>query len=247
MNKTYIEECDDFENKINCQYYEVNVLYKNDIPHDFIIGNKITEGGYGSIYETFNNRNLEKSFILKRKDILYLDTKLKKQAIKEFENEINIQNIAAQTNFTDEVELAYVTDEEVGFIMKRYKSTLSAFLKDNEISLDIKKKALKDTIDALVSISTLGIKHGDLHLYNLMVDNDNSIKIIDFGLSTIVDKKKALSHNLQMFDETLYMSLNDVEDESGWNSHSNKNPSNNINDILYKYWDILLQDYKKLF
>jgi serine/threonine protein kinase len=45
------------------------------------------------------------------------------------------------------------------------------------------KVIFKQLIDVLVYIHSTGIAHRDLKLENLLIDNDNRIKLIDFGLS----------------------------------------------------------------
>jgi len=115
---------------------------KNDI--DFVMGQQVGKGGAGIVYNTRNSKKLrEPLYVLKLVDIY--PPKDKDKIIHKFMNEIKIQSIAAKTGYSDPVELVFMdeSNNKLGFIMKRYKISLSDYLNDFDIPLIEKQEILK--------------------------------------------------------------------------------------------------------
>lgn len=202
-----IQKCDDLQIRKNCRYYDVNVILKKDGKYDFVVGKEVGAGGFGTTYNAIDKTNPSKKYVLKVIDTSYMNQSFKKRFLTEFRNEIDIQNLASISGYTDEIELAYNMDDEYGFIMKKYKTTLYSFLKNIYEPFELKKNVLKQVKNAIIGISELGVLHGDLHLKNIMLDFNNKVKIIDFGESIIENPQKALKRNMEEFDISLEMNL----------------------------------------
>jgi len=57
----------------------------------------------------------------------------------------------------------------------------------------------------------LGVSHGDLTTHNIMIDDCNSLSLIDFGLSKIAPEVEHLGLDLQVLNECLNASHHDFE------------------------------------
>jgi glutaredoxin len=82
-------------------------------------------------------------------------------------------------------------NKKIGFIdmefLKKYRTI------DNE---DIKNKDIKNIIlNKIREIHMLGIRHCDIHLQNIMINDNNEIKIIDFS-NSLMNQKKVYSENI---------------------------------------------------
>jgi len=202
-----IQKCDDLQTRKNCRYYDVNVILKKDGTYDFVVGKEVGAGGFGTTYNAIDKTNPSKKYVLKVIDTSNMSQSFRKRFLTEFKNEIDIQNLASISGYAGEIALAYNMDNEYGFIMKKYKTTLNTFLKNIYEPFELKKNVLKQVKNAIIAISELGIVHGDLHLENIMLDFNNKVKIIDFGESIIEKPQKALKRNMEDFDISLEMNL----------------------------------------
>jgi len=89
----------------------------------------------------------------------------------------------------------YDNDEFLFMVQEYCECSFSAFLKKNKLTEDMLKLILKQLLSALLYCHKLGVIHRDIKFQNIMFSNDKdvmSLKLIDFGLSTQVDKKKPL-------------------------------------------------------
>lgn len=74
-------------------------------------------------------------------------------------------------------------------------TTLGAWLEQNP-SLELRKRAFLQLLDALKYIHSLQLVHHDLKLSNIMItSNGNNVKLIDFGLSNTDDAVTAVSND----------------------------------------------------
>lgn len=243
--KAKIRECNYFEsidNKTNCVYYDVEVLYKNNVPHDFLIGKELSNQGGSSItYNVYNGSNTESKYILKR---IYIEQNDISESIDKFKREVDIQNLVSKTGYTDEIELAYMTDEEMGFVMKKYSRVTNGILSDSNIDLEYKKELLVKIRDGIREISELGVSHNDLHFDNIMLDENNNIKFIDFGIATIITPEEALKENNKQISAYLSLiSFVDTEEPSGWFTETlDETEPKNTDDLkkLEKYWESII-------
>ena len=75
-------------------------------------------------------------------------------------------------------------------IMPALRRTLEDILIDPEVSVVKKKKYVNDAKKILLALHLKSIIHGDPHPNNFMVDSNQMLKIIDFGLA-----KKLVKHD----------------------------------------------------
>ncbi len=166
------------------KYYPISkILYsKSGKPADFVlIKSEITSGKQGTIYDACSGTNC--NYILK---------KMNGNAAFEskFIQEIRFHNIAAELNVTDPIVLAYSMElengnYEYGYVLKKYNKTLFDVFNSEKYETEFKKKILRNCIYILEILSSKDYKicHVDSHILNFMIDEQNEVKIIDFGLA----------------------------------------------------------------
>lgn len=143
-----------------------------------------------------------------------------------FKNELELQQIASRAGISPKIELAWLNDEEGGFIMKTLDITVSQL---TEVFSDIEVWFLiMDQLDDLVTkLSNLGIVH-DLHSWNVMATYRKDLKpedfsdqlelykasnykfyIIDFGKSYILPPREAYVKNMSKLNKL-------IDDSRAW-------------------------------
>ena len=183
---------------------------KNKIK-DYIILNLLGRGSYGNVY-LCQKQNSNKLLAIKEID---LNEVKKKAGLKQkyLDNEIEIlgkvnhQNIIKlEEHFYDEhktklyIVTEYANGGELSECLVRYKLLFSKAFPE-----EIVQYLMKQIVYALIYLHNKNIIHRDLKLENIMVHFDSdkdkndlnmlkcTLKIIDFGLSTILDSKKPLT------------------------------------------------------
>lgn len=174
------------------ELYEIKEIFYNSLekPIDFEIGSFISKGSFGSTFKACTKSDSKCKYILKKINIFRGDTV--SYSLKDFKNEILLQNTAAEYGISDPVILAYILEDkkECGFVMRRYNLTVYDYLNDPLLNLENKKITLKKIRDILERlILDAKIHHGDLHLKNLMIDEHNEVKVIDFGNSGEINER----------------------------------------------------------
>ena len=139
----------------------------------------------------FNNKKIEiyKALDLNRNTlvaikILKADQLKKKKRIKSFAQEFHIlkdlkqhPNICQLINYVEEDEMVFGVLEYIeGLPMRR-------FIKRNSLSFNDKLIILHQFLKGMAHVHQQLIVHGDLHMSNLLVKSDLSLKIIDFNMS----------------------------------------------------------------
>jgi len=106
-----------------------------------------------------------------------------------FLNEVELQKEAAKENIAPPIiEYWICKDPSVGvIIMPMLDKTLKDVWTDSSVSVD-QKELYKSEANALLSkLNKLKIQHGDSHTENFMFDKQGKLKLIDFGMSQIID------------------------------------------------------------
>ncbi len=205
-------------------FYPIKKIYYNDLdePIDFEIGSYISEGSFGSTFEACIKTKCD--FILKK--IIINKSGFTEYSLEDFKNEIHLQNKAAKKGLTDSVVLAYILEgsKECGFIMKKYQKTLVQLLEDDTIDIEAKKKYLVNVRKLLERLVLRAkICHGDLHLENIMIDENGKLKLIDFGAAKSLKEDPTRKYlDSEMFSNSLKDSDLEIDED--------------IKDELIDYW-----------
>ena len=107
-------------------------------------------------------------------------------------NEIKLQNKAAEFGLSDPIFLAYIleneNEKEYGLIMKKYEQSLFSIFDSEYYDLKDKIKYV-DRIKIMLNDLAEKVKicHGDFNLDNIMVDEEDNLKLVDFGKGCFID------------------------------------------------------------
>ena len=107
-------------------------------------------------------------------------------------NEIKLQNKAAEFGLSDPIFLAYIleneNEKEYELIMKKYEQSLFSIFDSEYYDLEDKIKYV-DRIKIMLNDLAEKVKicHGDFNLDNIMVDEEDNLKLVDFGKGSFID------------------------------------------------------------
>lgn len=144
----------------------------------FTIGKMIGKGGFAKVFEG-TDKITEKKIAIK-----VIDIKSAMKHPKSVSNEINILRTVKGKNF-----LKYITYK----ICSNFVIIITEFFDGTKLysaqnySFDRKLKILKKIACAISKLHKQGIVHLDLKPANILIDKNDNIKIIDFGLSCFLD------------------------------------------------------------
>lgn len=80
-------------------------------------------------------------------------------------------------------------EDKLYLVMENYDGvTLKQYVENNEVSLEDKIKIAINIADALEHAHEKEVIHRDLKPTNIMINNPNDIRIIDFGISKVLDE-----------------------------------------------------------
>ena len=169
-------------NFINVNHGEVKELYN--------FKKLLGKGSFGEVWEAENKLNKNKVAIkIISKKILHKDAGLKKQMKLEFDllKKLDHPNVMRIFDAFENHSDIYIVSEfmEGGELAKRAGNRL---LRENEVC-----KIMSQILKGLAYCHSLGVAHRDLKPENAMYENkdaDAALKLIDFGLSAIVNQKQ---------------------------------------------------------
>ena len=168
-------------NFINVNHGEVKEMYN--------FKKLLGKGSFGEVWEAENKMNQNKVAIkIISKKTLHNDPGLKKQMKLEFDllKKLDHPNVMRIFDAFENHSDIYIISE---FLSggELDKKTQNRFLSEKEVS-----KIIYQILKALAYCHSLGVAHRDLKPENAMYENkdhDSALKLIDFGLSAIVDQK----------------------------------------------------------
>ncbi len=176
-----------------------------DVKNHYEIIKKLGEGSYGKTYKV---KNKDSSDIRAMKQM----DKVKIPDMNLFKNEINIMSILDHPNIIKLYEI--FEDEKYFYLIIEYcdgGELLHRIRERNEKGNPFKEKEIaeifKEIISAISYCHDNNVVHRDLKLENILFLNKNEnseIKIIDFGVSTILEKKENKIKRLNSKIGTVY-------------------------------------------
>lgn len=170
------------ENEEGDEYEIKKIYYGSELLLSTInIGDCIYDPAYDmyTVYEaSINNDN---NYVLKKGVF---------KSEEELINEIKLQNRAAEFGLSDPIIVAYIleNEKEYGLIMKKYEQSLFSIFDSEYYDLEDKIKYV-DRIKIMLEDLAEKVKvcHGDFNLDNIMVDEEDNLKLVDFGKGCFLD------------------------------------------------------------
>jgi eukaryotic-like serine/threonine-protein kinase len=162
-------------------------------PSLFLIGNRyqllkrLGEGGVGKVYaakDFLSNRVIA----LKRFKTLRGDRFEQPETVHKeyslFDHEFRVLSALHHPNIINVLDFGIDTDGRPYFTMKLVEDARTILSAAAECDLDNKVRLLIETLQALDYIHRHGVIHCDLKPSNILVDSDDRVKIVDFGLAS---------------------------------------------------------------
>lgn len=154
----------------------------------YLIKEKIAEGGMGSVFlAEHSNTDIEHKVAIK----IIRSGKATHDNIKRFKRE---QRILAGLNHSGIARLFNVgaTEEGAPYIIMEYVdgTPIDEYCKEQNCSLDNKIQLFKDILQAVRYAHENLVIHRDLKPGNILVDTDGNIKILDFGISKLLEDEQ---------------------------------------------------------
>lgn len=163
------------------------------------------EGPLAEVYRA-QDEKLGRTVALK---ILRPHVDLDPEADKRFEREARHASKLAHTN----IATVYEYGEDAGrrYIAMEYLSgrTLDKIIKDQQLGLEEALRIADQLVAALAVVHSAGLIHRDLKPANLMVQNDGTVKLLDFGIARANGEPTITQHGM-LVGTVLYMSPEQV-------------------------------------
>ena len=144
-----------------------------EISKNYKVLEKIGEGYFSKVYLCENLINKNKyaiKFCLKNEYIKYTYDEIR------FLKEIQHPNIVQMKEYFEDDNYIYIVLE---------------YIKNTQLDNNYNEYIITQIINALEYIHSHGYIHGDLNINNILIDENNQIKIIDFGLSRLENEKES--------------------------------------------------------
>ncbi len=144
---------------------------------------KISEGGMGEVYlaEDLNTgRKVAIKTIRKQIEESNLKERLKKEAIAL--SKLVHPNIAVLYEFNTENDLDYIAIEYIE------GKQLNQVLREGNLEFGEKLKIAIQVTEAIKAAHSIGIVHRDIKPSNIMIKEDGTVKVIDFGIASFYEK-----------------------------------------------------------
>lgn len=155
----------------------------------WIKGIKIGNGVSATVYKAINTKT---GSIFAVKSIPLSRKKDHSQSYYSIHNEVEILKSLSHPNIIKFYDSDLDIETNEIFIVCEYAShgdLLSLVKQFSPLSMKIVKKFIKELLQALEYIHSKGIIHRDLKCANILIDQNSTIKLSDFGLSSLVNSK----------------------------------------------------------
>ena len=166
------------------------------------IQKEISKGCFSVVFKVYqkSSNNYFAAKVISKKNIIT------KHDIRMVSNEINIFHLINHPNIVklyDAFEIKNRGKEEFIVLIEEYCSNgtlLDFVINQNFKDENEKKKMMKELVSGINYLHKIGIAHCDIKLENILLDENNSIKISDFGLSKNIkgehNEKKVDHYNM---------------------------------------------------
>lgn len=106
-----------------------------------------------------------------------------------FKRECEVLSMLRHENIVSIYDQGFDREKKVYYIVLEFVEgkTLDQLIKNNTIDNEDKEKIISQILDALEYAHTHNVLHRDLKPSNIMITNTNKVKIIDFGISKILN------------------------------------------------------------
>ncbi|MCX5784868.1 MAG: protein kinase [Elusimicrobia bacterium] len=179
-----------------------SVFYEGVATGKYKIERKIGEGGMGVVYEAVDQSLGRKVAIKKMNEEIKVNEREKQRFLEE-------ARTVALLHHPNIVEIYTIFEEEDNiYLVFEYINGLTLDrLLDKEVRLDFAKTVgiFDEVSKALVYAHSKNVIHRDLKLSNIMLSEENEIKVMDFGLASRVRESLARSSNAEVVGSPAYM------------------------------------------
>ncbi|WP_165982962.1 serine/threonine-protein kinase [Macrococcoides canis] len=160
----------------------------NDV-YSYELGPLLFSGGFGEIYECKvyeNNIEMNREFVAKK----IIETNFNDFITPHrFNREMKYIMQLSHPNIITPFHCDY--NEEI-IIMKKYPFNLEEYIRNNDVTLEEKKKIFNKILSAVNYYLSEGILHRDLKLTNILMESNGEPFITDFGLSSKINREDTI-------------------------------------------------------
>ena len=133
------------------------------------------------------------------------NTPLSKTKRKRFFREAEIMKAISHPNIVKVYDFGFTEEDDVPYFIMEYVSgrSLREFIDNIKISNDEKTEIIKQVLEALDTVHEAGILHRDVKPENIIITEDNTAKLTDFGIARI--EASNLTFTLELLGTPAYM------------------------------------------
>ena len=172
----------------------------------YVIHERLGRGGMGAVYKArapITGRIVALKILLPRDNIfvdLVGEDRLREIFIEEARvmGQINNKHVAKIIDCDEDSDIPFI-------VLEYFPHSLGSLIGDSTrvkssrvISINMTYQYIRQTLHGLESLHFAGIIHRDIKPHNLMITNDDRIKIIDFGLCRVRGEEKMVIPGMQV-------------------------------------------------
>lgn len=122
-----------------------------------------------------------------------------------FKRECEVLSLLRHDNIVNLLDEGFDRDQKIFYIVLEYieGKTLEEIIKDNSIKSFDKESLIEQLLEAINYAHSQNILHRDIKPSNIMITNEGKIKVIDFGISKIIDSFRTDGENFTIQALTL--------------------------------------------